>query len=79
MLPPDNTGGSREAPKPKADAPKADAPKADAPKADAPKADAPRADAPKATGRWLRYLLASLCTALLIAAACGAAIWRYQA
>ncbi|MGH7160407.1 MAG: endolytic transglycosylase MltG [Acetobacteraceae bacterium] len=44
-----------------------------------PKADAPTADAPKATGRWLRYLLASLCTALLIAAASGAAIWRFQA
>ncbi|MGH7066819.1 MAG: endolytic transglycosylase MltG [Acetobacteraceae bacterium] len=34
---------------------------------------------PEATGRWLRLLLASLGTALLLAAASGAAIWRYQA
>lgn len=33
---------------------------------------------PEATGRWLRWLLASLCTALLLAAAFGATIWRYQ-
>lgn len=34
---------------------------------------------PKASGRWLRYLLASLCTGFLIAAAFGAAMWRFEA